>query len=79
MDYFWNAFNPKNIKPMNFISTGNDIFITDCKSQTVNSRHIVSMKNEEGRITFNMVGGDKIVFTEETNKDAYNTILKNLF
>jgi hypothetical protein len=80
MDYFFNVF--KTSKPANikyFFAIGNEQFITDGKSEIINMSHVVSIASKDKCLRFNMTRGAEINFCEDSNKEAYNYILKKLF
>lgn len=79
MDTFMKIFNRSSLSPAYFMKFGNESFITDCKTHTINTRHVISIENRDKCLSFKVVGNDTIKICEETNKEAYSAILKNLF
>ena len=79
MDTFMKIFNRPSPSPTYFMKVGNESFITDCKTHTINIRHVISIENRDKCLSFKVVGNDTIKICEETNKEAYSAILKNLF
>ena len=78
MDHFLKIFN-RSPHPIYFMKFGNESFITDCKTNTINTRHVISVEHKDKCLSFNVVGNNTINICEESNKEAYAAILKNLF